>query len=211
MSDQLLELNFGMEAEVYPLNEKLLLQRGTAVFQSQLNCASALARDRDFLLQIEFAPCFYGACDCEIYPFVCVPQQRYKAVPTAAQILAELGAANFQSDYVNDFDARDLPFAGYHPATLNDEIHTDENEQYLFEHAADIEADAPSASWNSHRSLVNYVLDKHLFYVLIHDRNKRNEAFQSSEFVLLFALGVAPDSGNLVGAVSSQLCHNLCD
>ena len=153
MPDQLLELTFGMETEDYPLNEKLFFHQGLAVFQSQLALADSFALDRDFLLQIEFTTCFYGACDGEIYPFLCVPQQPFSEVPTAAQMLAELRVANFQSEFISDYDRRHLPFAGYQPGTLNDEIHTDENEQYLFENAADIEADSNSlsVSWNSHQ------------------------------------------------------------
>ena len=175
-----------MEAATFPLNEKVLLHRGVAVFQSQITLTASFARDCDFLSRLKLENCFYGACDCEIYPFFCVPKQRFEQIPTAAQVLCALHVANFQSDFIATLETRHLPFAGYHPVTHNDEIHTNENQQYLFGKAADIEGpNSSSLSWNSHQSLKNYVVDKHLFYVLIHDKEKQDEAFQSSEFVLL--------------------------
>ena len=58
---------------------------------------------------------------------------------------------------------------------------------------------------------IAYVLEGQLYYVLAHDKPERYGEDEFSNFVLLFAVGVSPATGNLVGAVTHQVCHNLCD
>ncbi|CAN0577774.1 unnamed protein product, partial [Ectocarpus sp. 12 AP-2014] len=59
--------------------------------------------------------------------------------------------------------------------------------------------------------LKQYVLKQRVFYVLIHtDRRQYADEDMSSDVILL-ALGVSPATGNLVGVIAIQACHNLCD
>ncbi len=54
------------------------------------------------------------------------------------------------------------------------------------------------------------VVDAHVYYALVHEQRRRYEGFWMSEWVMLFAVGVSPLTGNLVGVVGYQNCHNFC-
>ncbi|CAM9114944.1 unnamed protein product [Ectocarpus sp. 6 AP-2014] len=72
-------------------------------------------------------------------------------------------------------------------------------------------------SWEQLAALKQYVLKQRVFHVLIHtERVNRlistvvgGTPFSSN--VLLLELGVSPATGNLVGVMAMQMCHNLCD
>ncbi|RYZ89255.1 MAG: hypothetical protein EOP06_09600 [Proteobacteria bacterium] len=217
MTDKNASLTFGIEPDAYPLNEQIILRSGVAVFESQTSTIPASSRDCGFLTSIVFGNCFLGASDFPIYPFVCAPNRSLTGLATAAVVLSELRITNFQTEHINDFDSTQIPYPGYHPGTENDEIHTDRGKQYMFAPEMSDHLDTDFTGKNadlsrvSHSALRSYVLSHHLFYILIHDKPKPYEDFMFSQLVLLFALGVSPATGNLVGAVSSQVCHNLCD
>lgn len=218
MSDVLTELAFGMDTNTYPLDKKIVLREGIAGFDSQIQSIPTSSADCVFLSSISWVNCAYGACACQIYPFICTPEQPFKYVPTAAEVLSELHATNFQSEHISNFDTTQIPYLGYQPYTKNDEIHTDPDKQYIFTHEVPDEdegdgedVDEFETSRDSHKVLRGYVLNQHLYYVLIHDKPQEYDGYMYSNFVLLFALGVSSATGNLVGVVSNQVCHNLCD
>ncbi len=215
MSEHLISLTFDMESDAYPLNEKIVLRSGVAVFESHLPSIPTSSPDCGFLSNIVFGNCFYGASDFPIYPFICAQKRPLTNLPNAAEVLAALHIANFQSEHITSLDSTQIAYPGYHPNTKNDEIHTDPDKQNMFcrteDQDADDEGDSDSVSQNSHAALCSYVLNNHLFYILIHDKPKPYDEFMFSDLVLLFALGVSPATGNLVGAVTCQVCHNLCD
>jgi hypothetical protein len=83
--------------------------------------------------------------------------------------------------------------------TANDEIHIDFAEQYMFSHEAEDVEDI------STRGLKSYVSDGRLWYVLLHVGEK------PGAMVALLAVGRSPHGNRLVGAITSQMCHSLCD
>ena len=67
------------------------------------------------------------------------------------------------------------------------------------------ECDPASAA--AHSALREFVLHEHVYYVVLHARR----GGLPCGMVVLFAVGVSPHSGCLIGAVSSQACDGLCD
>ena len=181
-----------------PLEAPLVLADGIAVLSGQVG-----AEDREFLsgLGPKGVEIAFGAVDCLIYPFTCRFEGREG--PTAARVLEAVGARWFQSQHIADLNQLDLPYTGYKPGTKNDEIHTDPDGQQIFSKDAGEDA----ATFELHLKLRSHVVDERLFYVLLHD--KPEDGF--SLWVTLFAIGVSPASGNLVGIVTHQMCHNFCD
>jgi hypothetical protein len=211
-------LTFDMKPETYPLNETIIVRSDVALFASQLSSIVPSLTDCAFLLTIPFDLNWGGACDCSMHPFVCVPKQPFTVLPTAAEVLSELRITNFQSEHISNLNTAQIPFPGYHPNTKNDEIHTDPTQQYMFavgelsdEHSEEPPSDIEKQSKGSHEALRAYVLEGHLYYVLAHDKPERYGEDEFSNFVLLFGVGVSPATGNLIGAVTHQACHNLCD
>ncbi|CAM9380840.1 unnamed protein product, partial [Ectocarpus sp. 13 AM-2016] len=63
-------------------------------------------------------------------------------------------------------------------------------------------------------ALKQYVLKQRVFYVLIHTGRRHDAELADEDMssdVILLALGVSPATGNLVGVIAIQTCHNLCD
>lgn len=209
-------LTFGTPPDDFPLRERIVLHDSIAFRESQLG-TSDVSRDADFLKQLPKINCWYGACDCQLYPFICVPEIPFTSVPTAKSVLGELRASYFKSDHIASLDASSIPYPGYRPGTDNDEIHTDSDKQSIFpkpedqEEEEDWAAVSPADSIRWHEELRRYVLDGHVFYVLLHTKPHPYGEFEFSEWVILFAVGVSPDTGNLVGAITHQACHNYCD
>jgi hypothetical protein len=216
-------LTFDTEQDYYPLDEKIVLVSGVATFESQAARFQKSSPDYEFLSSLPEVNVYYGAADAKIHPFICFPETPLIKLPVGRTVLTHLRASCFESEHIENLDVTDIPFPGYHPHTRNDEIHSNPDEQHLFEH--DIETinedefeelqefgmGGHEISYNYHKSLRGFVLDKHLYYVLIHTKPKRYKDFEFSEYVILFAIGVSPKTGNLVGVVGHQVCHNLCD
>jgi hypothetical protein len=62
-----------------------------------------------------------------------------------------------------------------------------------------------------HGVLKRFVHDGQLWYVLLHTAPERVEKAWFSRYVILFAVGKSPNGNRLVGVVTHQVCHNLCD
>src|SRR5262249_44465270 len=108
---------------------------------------------------------------------------------------------------------------GYNPGdghgTDNDEIHNDFAGQYIFQKETEgSEEDVVDEFSGTHGLLKQYVVDRKLWYVLLHTKPRRYEEYpdiQVSHYAILFAVGQSPNGDRLVGVVTHQVCHNLCD
>ena len=207
-------LTFGIADEDSPLGERIILRDSIAIFQNRVPGREAAA-DIAFLTSLPATRCWYGACDCELHPVIIVPGGPLSSLPTAASVLRELRAVRFRSAHIPILDVVSLPYPGYHPGT-NDEIHTDSEEQSIFARSeSDLldpsvsAAHADSMRW--HSELQDYAVRRHLFYILLHAKPHRHDEFEFSDWVVLFAVGISPCSGYLIGAVTHQACHNYCD
>lgn len=206
-------LTFDTEPEDFPLQERIILRDGVAFFESQPGSVD-ITEDADYLKLLPRIRCWYGACNCWVYPFICIPKEPLTSIPVAKTVLEELRPLNFRSAHIESLDTCSIPSPGYHPGTENDEIHSESETQNIFscpekpEKVASIE-DAWSASLLYHQGLKDYVLSGHLYYVLLHSKPFRRR--EVGRWVILFAVGVSPGTGNLVGCITHKMCHNLCD
>lgn len=161
--------------------------RGTLVtFESQYRAAAdwsnGLLADLAFLAGVEWGDCFYGAVDYPISGFVCeLPGTRV----LLSDVLSALKVADFRSD-------------GVWPDTI--QIHTSFIGQYMFEREGDGSEDV-----GAHGLLKRYVTGGRLWYVLLHIGGR------PCDMVTLLSVGQSPHGKRLVGAITSQACHNLCD
>jgi uncharacterized protein (TIGR02996 family) len=187
----------------HPFTEPIGLRGGIAVFESQYRAAEdwskGLLADLTFLASVEWDECSYGAASCPMFGFVCgFPFSRPPL--TTREVLTAIKAANFRSEHISNLDATQIPYPGYQPGTANDEIHTEFAEQYLFEHDAEGEIES-----GTHGAIRRYVTGEKLWYALLHVGE------QPGAWVTLLAVGQSPHGNRLVGAITSQMCHNLCD
>jgi hypothetical protein len=109
-----------------------------------------------------------------------------------------LKAREFESEHIATLGVTKIPWPGYHPHTVNDEIHTDFARQHVFDSE---ETDDFSGT---HGELRRYV-EGGLWYVLLH------AGCRPSNYVVLFVVGGSPHGERLLGVVTHQVCHNLCD
>lgn len=187
----------------HPIVPKLVMVDAIVTLEGQEGHLSSM--DVEFLNHIEECYCAYGACDCRIYPFSCTINPK-KEPPTGSDILSALGATKFKSQHIANLGTPTIPYPGYHPGTDNDEIHTDPAEQAIFS-----KEDDGDYTEELHKSLRERVVDNRLYYVLLHEDPKQYGEDWFSEWVVLFGVGVSKESGNLLGVLTHQLCHNYCD
>ena len=213
---------FGIEEKYYPLDERIILDSGIAVFESQVDGLNDSSLDFRFLSTLPKMDVWYGAKTAEIYPFICFPPVSLTELPTGKEVLNLLKASCFESEHIKDLNIVNIPFPGYKPYTKNDEVHSDANQQHFFSRERKEEDELEDIveldlweedeeSRENHKLLQRFVSDERLYYVLIHTKPRKYEDFEASEYVIIFAVGVSPESGNLVGVASHQVCHNLCD
>jgi uncharacterized protein (TIGR02996 family) len=187
-----------------PFTDRLGSRGHLATFASQFCTADAwdetLILDIRSLVDIPFGNCFYGATDWPLHPFLCEWDSQKERL-TAADILAALKARHFQSDHISDLDVTSIPYPGYHPSTNNDEIHNTYGEQYLFDHDENSEED------EIHIQLKSLVRHEQLWYVNLHPTKENGYA----PLTVLLAVGQSPSMRRLLGVITCQVCHNLCD
>ncbi|AWM35571.1 hypothetical protein GobsT_67570 [Gemmata obscuriglobus] len=186
----------------HPFAEAVGTRGRVVTFGSQF-CApdewdEGLLADLAFLTGVEWGECCYGAADCPMYGFVCQLEPGRHPL-TGRDVIDAVRAGGFRSDHIDTLDATAIPYPGYHPHTLNDEVHTDFADQCLFNHETAGAEDA-----GAHGALKGYVRGR-LWYVLLHAGG-----WPCGEVTLL-AVGHSPHGDRLVGAITSQVCHNLCD
>jgi uncharacterized protein (TIGR02996 family) len=175
-----------------------------------------LAQDVSFLCQLQLPGCAYGAASCPAHPFIGDLNVASRQL-TGTQVLQALRASDFRSEHIHTLDSLAIPFPGYQPHTNNDEIHNDPAQQYLLPRPDDPgngEAPDELASRNDavHEALRNAVVDGVLWYVLLHSHVEApTDEMDRRPWVVLFAVGRSRRGDRLIGVVSHQLCHNLCD
>jgi uncharacterized protein (TIGR02996 family) len=192
-------------------------------FESDESWDPGLPKDLLFLTRLDLsANCAYGAASCPVYPFLCelapgrgpaephVPasgreQQHFlfevasgRSPLTGVDVVVSLKARDFRSEHIAMLDATEIPWPGYHHDTANDEVHTEFACQSVFQRE---EADESSGT---HGELKRYV-DGRLWYVLLHPPER------PCNYVVLFVVGRSPHGERLLGVVTHQVCHNLCD
>ncbi len=200
--------DFGFGWPVRPFCATLGKRGGVATFSSHFrgDFLTDVGMARDFRLatalpSMGLDECYYGAASHRLYPFLCeLPSVRRPV--TAADILRGLNVRAFQSDHILNLDVSSLPFPGYYPGTNNDEIHNNFSEQHLFRCES-----AEDAEFGHHGVLKRYVRDGRVWYVLLHTWGRRRRG----SLVTLIAAGHSPHGQRLVGLVTHQMCHNLCD
>lgn len=210
------------EAWKLPLRETIGARGSVITFESAFRGDAAsqvgLKEDLHFLSQLKLPDCEYGAASCPMHPFVCALAQQERPL-TGADVLQALKVADFKSQHIQTLERTCIPYPGYHPGTENDEIHNDSECQVLFPRLDDIPIEKDPYDFDTiaerravHDALQEVVVDRQLWYVLLHSRVRLVEEESYRCFwVLLFAVGQSARSGQLIGVVSHQVCHNLCD
>lgn len=206
--------------ESLPLKTPLLIYDRLISLDAELLSSNSndkhLLMDQEFLRSLELGECTYGAASCPVHPFVCNFTGQ-AGNPRAKDILDSLRVINFRSEHIKTLDAELVPWPGYHPGTENDEIHNDYAHQNLFgiryqdeggwgDRVGPIPPDS-----GTHGKLLQYVSNNKLWYVLLHSWVPTSDDWPRQREVLLFAVGPSEDGCRLVGVISHQLCHNLCD
>ena len=166
----------------------------------------------------------HGASDNYAFPFLSSCQKRN---PTGKDILNSLKVKNFKSEHLKNIQADYIKHPGYHPRTLNDEIHNQSKKQYLFSEPTDYPENYIFVSDHIHESLKELVEENKLWYITLHHWIKKIEEpteymslignkelgyyVSKGDEVLLLAIGFLKGSKVLAGYISFQICHNLCD
>jgi hypothetical protein len=200
---------FGCQGWEFPCQEPLGFKGRLVVFQSQFGQNYKpdvfLTQEMNFLFSLNLGECYYGAGSFPIFPFLCESSVTHKPL-RGIDILTALKPRNFRSEHIQNLEATAIPYPGYHPYTENDEIHDEFAGQHIFgmENAED-------AFTGVHGVLKRFVSKEQLWYALFHTTPEQNAGFAYSRYVLLFAVGQSPYSDRLLGVVTHQVCHNLCD
>ena len=162
-----------------------------------------LAVDLQILSQLEPGECASGAGTFSVHPFICeLPAERRPL--TGTDVLEALKARRFRSAYLKSLNLTRIPYPGYHPG-CHDEIHNDFAKQYLLQNQdAQEREDKAAVSRGNHGLLKRHVEGGQLWYVLLHPDT-------CGTYVILFAVGASPNGRRLMGVVTQQVCHNLCD
>ncbi len=173
----------------HPFTERVGHRGRVVVFGSQYRSADdwseGLLADLAFLTSVEWGECAYGAADYPMYGFVCeFPPPSHRQ--TEWDVLRALSVATFLH---NPSAARETV-----------DIHAIFADQYLFDR------EAPEAeNAEPHGALKRYVTCSSPVYLLLHIGKR------PCQMVVLLAVGTSPNGDRLVGAITSQMCHSLCD
>ena len=169
----------------------------------------------------------WGQCaayvyDSNIYPFIApaiyeklngrVLLDHIKTKWFKSSILTNI---NLNSDFINS--------PGYNPGN-NDEIHNDHIAQYLFHHG-DYHCEDKNMSKldiakfkikhensvQKHSQLKSLVINGSLWYILLHTNRYLHNNFEFADNIVLMALGVCSKTDQIIGVISVNACHNICD
>jgi uncharacterized protein (TIGR02996 family) len=203
--------NFECEPSELPFQQEIGRRGRLVTFESHFRKESSwdagLMHDLQTICAPSWGECYYGASSGRIYPFLCELKARHRPL-FASDVLAALKARDFQSEHIATLEAASIPYPGYHPGTRNDESHTDFAGQYIFhceQHRHRDTATPTDALAGTHGVLKGHVAGGQLWYVLLHAGG------WPSNYVILLAVGASPHGRRLVGVVTHQVCHNLCD
>lgn len=153
--------------------------------------------DEKIVSEIAVGECFYGSTTSYLKPYIReIPTSLSNIWPlTAKHVLQAMGLEKWASIHIKDLNKTFLKYPGYHPHTINDEIHTEVEHNYIVPRSGDSE---------NFKALKQYVRDGIVWFVLYHTDEVKRE-------VHLYAVGRSPFTNCLVGTHATQLCHNLCD
>ncbi|MHC2066859.1 hypothetical protein ACYFX5_05280 [Bremerella sp. T1] len=213
------ENNTGSETftdETLPLTQPLVTDSAVVTNDAKMLAPNAgFDAELAFLKELKFGDCAYGAARCPIYPFIC--RVRGDAARANAQmVLDSLGCRWFRSKNIDPLASATIPYPGYSPGDLNDEIHNDYHGQVMFSKRHEDEGSVPGLTGpippddGPHGQLYRFVRDFKLWYVLLHSWSLR-DSLTKQPWVVVFTIGLSRDNDALIGGVSHQLCHNLCD
>lgn len=208
--DQPFQIEF-FECEPWeiPFTELLGARGKIITFQSQFGSNYPLnihlAEEINLLTKLDLSECYYGARACPVFPFICEYPNGAEPL-TGTNVLAALKPQNFRSEHIKNLNATAIPFPGYHPGTDNDEIHTNFSEQHIFKYE-----DSRDEFTGTHGVIKQSVVDGKMWYVLLHTTPEQYEEYWFSQYVILFAVGRSLQGNRLLGVVTHQVCHNLCD
>lgn len=154
-----------------------------------------------------------GSASVPIFPFICVPDDPYiNRLPNNSDIIRDLR-------YEGKFSEEGRGCEN----TNADQLHTDRDKQYLFCSRKELkeldDGDNEDEELNedmrksvaAHEKLEAFVKDKRLHYAVFHTKPHKKLGFTSCDYLYAFAVGVSPKTGNLVGAFSMQVSHNMTD
>jgi uncharacterized protein (TIGR02996 family) len=208
---------FDCEPSELPFTETIGWRGRLITFEPQFRSEGAwepnLLEDLKLLTQLELGHCAYGAGSIPVHPFICeLDTGRWPL--TGADVLRALKARNFRSRHIPTLEATRIAFPGYHPGEDgpdNDEIHNDFAEQHIFSTGGDDDIEPEDELSGEHGALKQSVVDGQLWYVLLHITPEQVAEFLFSRYVVLFAVGRSMYGSRLLGVVTHQVCHNLCD
>ena len=201
----------GFSPDDSPLGDTIVLRNCLASFASE-----EAPRDEivSCIKHVRWSTCAYGAASNPVFPFYASIKGANKLL-LASDVLNSLKAIRFKSDYIKDLECEQIDFPGYHPGVFNnDEIHNDDTKQHVFVTEED-SIDYPE-SFENHKYLKGLVDRGKLWYVLLHPVKHKHVHdtgwhCYSCEMVCLFAVGKSLVDDCLIGVVTYQVCHNLCD
>jgi uncharacterized protein (TIGR02996 family) len=183
-------------------------------FQGERSWSPGLTKDVELLVGLPGMECAYGAADMEMHPFLCEVVTERRPL-TGSDVLAALKARDFRSRHIPTLEATRIAYPGYHPSRGhgidNDEIHNDFARQYLFPRPGEGDAGEGTSEGGGTHGLLRRSVYGHLWYVLLHVTPQNYGGMLLSPYVVLFAVGLSLNGDRLIGAVTHQVCHNLCD
>lgn len=214
--------NHGRPAEFpaadLPFNQQIGSRGFVVTFPNDFRDDSAfdvgLLDDLGQLRELEVENCFYGAASCPIHTFVCeLPSTDHEL--TGTDILSALHAKGFRNPFISDLASTYIPFPGDHRDSelgeYNDQIHNDFLHQHIFATANENTNDPIDEFTGAHGALKRSVVNGKLWYVLLHTALIPYEGTLLGNMVILFAVGKSKHGKRLIGVVTHQVCHNLCD
>lgn len=212
---------FEVSIEELPFLEPLGLRDSIFTFQSQFSSkvfsAGNLDKDTLFLHRLNLRQCYSGAGSFDTYPIL-IEIEEGNSFITGRDVLKAFKVRDFRSKLISSLDQKSFSYLGYHPY-CDDEIHNDYENQFIFVTRKNIEEEDPECledfendpSFYTHDELRDYVVDKKLWYILLHTKRKEDDGEFFSDMVILLAIGLSPNGHRALGVITQQVCHNLCD
>ena len=148
-----------------------------------------------------------------VHPFMCEVRPKRRPL-TGADVLKWLRARDFRSRHIESLDATSIPYPGYHPGDVPVKTTTRFTTTYpdsIFPKGDEGGDEDVDECGGTHGVLKRSVAGGRLWYVLLHITPERTAKYLFSNYVILFAVGRSLNGDRLLGVVTHQVCHNLCD
>lgn len=153
----------------------------------------------------------YGLADTPVFRFLCIPDTAYTdRLPSGRQVVRDLA---FEAKVRCEAGGFDRCHIWYVQGLGHTQLHTDRYEQLIFRDGNEVregkEGEAEDESAASHQRLEEYVKHGRLFYATFCTKKHLRNGPAMSDHIYVFAVGVSPHSGNLVGVFSMQVERHL--